>query len=298
MAIVSISVGGDPRLPDSMSHPAIRPVILCGGRGSRLWPVSHGGHTKPFASLIGDRTLFERAIDRITGDPRFADPLVVAGRDHLPAIEAQMQSRPFSLAIEPSARGTAPAIAFAATLLPPDEVMLVCPADHLVGDVRAFRDAAFAAADLARRDRMVALAVRPDRPATRFGYIRLGDSIGSGHEIAQFVEKPDGGRARAFLASGDYVWNSGIFVFRAGTVLDEIVRHRPQMAHRVSRAVAAAERRGSGITAHAREWNPIESESIDCAVMEHTDRAAAVVAAMDWSDIGTWGAVHGAVERD
>jgi len=206
---------------------AIHPVILCGGSGSRLWPVSRKALPKPFLPLVGEETLFEQAIRRVAGDDRFAAPMVVAGADHADLVTAQLGDRPGArLVIEPAAKNTAPAIALAAALLPPDAVMLVCPSDHHIADTAAFRAAALAAAALARDDYLVSFGIAADRPETGYGYLRRGEPLAGGYAIRQFVEKPDRARAEAYLASGEYSWNGGIFAFRAGHLLAELAAFR------------------------------------------------------------------------
>ena len=273
----------------------IHPVILCGGSGTRLWPASRPARPKPFLPLIGEHTLFEEAIARVADPGLFADPLIVAGEQHRDLIEQQMHGAPHRLVIEPAARNTAPAIALAAALVPADDVLLVCPSDHHIGDAPAFREAAVAAAKLARDDRLVAFGIKPDRPETGYGYIRHGERVEGGFAIDRFVEKPDEDRAREYLASGEYSWNGGIFAFRAGVYLAELAAHRPAMAQAVQQAVADRRDTESCIRPAAAPFEAIEGESIDYAVMENTARAAMVPVDMGWSDIGNWAALHDAL---
>ena len=280
------------------STSAIHPVILCGGSGTRLWPVSRKSCPKPFLPLIGDTTLFEQAIERVAGDDQFAAPMIVAGAAHLPLITAQMHGAEHRIVVEPMARNTAPAIALAAALLPPDAIMLVCPSDHYIADCAAFRRAAIAAAQLAAQDYLVAFGIAAGRPETGYGYLRRGAAISGGFEIAQFVEKPDLERARGYLASGEYSWNGGIFAFRAGALLDELAAHCPQMAKAVQDAVAKGREAGAHFHPDADSFAAIAGESIDYAVMENTQRAAMVSADMGWSDIGNWAALQDALSQD
>lgn len=271
---------------------AIIPVILCGGSGTRLWPVSRKARPKPFLPLTGERTLFEQAIDRVAGDDRFAPPMVVAGSDHADFVTAQLGDVPGArLVIEPAARSTAPAIALAAALLPADAVMLVCPSDHHIADRDAFRAAALAAAALAREDYLVSFGIAADRPETGYGYLRRGAPLAGGYAIRQFVEKPDLARATAYLESGEYSWNGGIFAFRAGHLLDELAAFRPDMARLVAQAVAEGRDEGARFYPAAAPFLEIAGDSIDYAVMENTARAAMVPADMGWSDIGNWDAL-------
>jgi len=252
----------------------ITPVILCGGSGTRLWPRSRPALPKPFLPLIGGETLFEATLARCADPDMFDVPLVVLGEGHRALAESQLpegsQSR---LVIEPAAKNTAPAIALAARLLPEDAVMLVCPSDHYIADVAAFLAAVKKAAALAVEGNLVAFGIAATRPETGYGYIERGEALGEGFRIARFVEKPPLAEAQGFLAAGGFSWNGGIFAFRAGTYLEELALHRPEM-------VAAL--------ADPATFAQIAGESVDYAVMEETSRAALVEADMGWSDIGNW----------
>ncbi len=275
---------------------AIHPVILCGGSGTRLWPVSRKAMPKPFLPLVGEETLFEQAVRRVAGDDRFAAPMVVAGAEHAALVSAQLRDTPGArLVIEPQAKNTAPAIALAAALLPEDAVMLVCPSDHHIADPVAFRAAALAAAALAREDWLVSFGIAADRPETGYGYLRRGEPLAGGYAIRAFVEKPDLARAQAYLASGEYSWNGGIFAFRAGHLLAELAAHRPEMARLVAEAVASGRDEGARFHPAAEPFAQIAGDSIDYAVMENTVRAAMVPAEMGWSDIGNWAALADAL---
>lgn len=267
----------------------IHPVILCGGSGTRLWPLSRKALPKPFLPLLGKETLFEEAIRRVAGDDRFAAPMVVAGAAHGDLIAAQLGETPGArLVVEPCARNTAPAIALAAALLPEDVVMLVCPSDHHIGDSAAFRAAALAAAELAQADHLVSFGIAPDRPETGYGYLERGEQLAGGYVIRRFVEKPDLATAQAYLTSGAFSWNGGIFAFRTGHLLAELAAHRPDMARLVMQAVAEGHDEGARFHPAAGPFAAIAGESIDYAVMENTERAAMVPVDMGWSDIGSW----------
>lgn len=275
---------------------AIHPVILCGGSGTRLWPVSRKARPKPFLPLLSEETLFEQAVHRVAGDDRFAAPMVVAGAAHADLITAQLGDTPGArLVIEPAAKNTAPAIALAAALIPEDAVMLVCPSDHHIADAQAFRAAALAAAALAREDWLVSFGIAADRPETGYGYLRRGEPLAGGFAIRQFVEKPDLARAQEYLASGEYSWNGGIFAFRAGHLLAELAAYRPDMARLVAEAVAGGREEGARFHPAAEPFARIDGDSIDYAVMENTARAAMVPADMGWSDIGNWAALADAL---
>lgn len=283
-----------------MSDTSIYPVILCGGSGTRLWPRSRAVKPKPFLPLIGQTTLFEQSTARCSAAAGFAPPVVVTGTAHLDHVEAQLGGNADAeVIVEPSARNTAAAIALAALRLPEDAVMLVCPSDHHIADVSAFQATARAAAALAREDWLVSFGIEAISPETGFGYLQRGDPIGDlGFKVARFVEKPDLQRATEFLASGDYAWNGGIFAFRVGTFLAELEQHRPAIARAAREAVAAGRAIGQRFYPGADEFNRIDSESVDYAVMENTRRAAMVAADMGWSDIGNWDALLAARSRD
>jgi mannose-1-phosphate guanylyltransferase/mannose-1-phosphate guanylyltransferase/mannose-6-phosphate isomerase len=275
----------------------IHPVILCGGSGTRLWPLSREAVPKPFLPLVGAQTLFEQAVHRVAGDDRFAAPMVVAGAAHGDLTMAQLGDTPGArLVVEPCARNTAPAIALAAALLPDDAVMLVCPSDHHIADPDAFRAAALAAAALARADYLVSFGIAADRPETGYGYLERGAPLAGGYAIRRFVEKPDAATAQAYLDSGNFSWNGGIFAFRAGHLLDELAAHRPEMAVLVRQAVAEGHSAGACFHPAAAPFGAITGDSIDYAVMENTARAAMVLADMGWSDIGSWAALAEALQ--
>ena len=286
---------------NEMAPSTITPVILCGGSGTRLWPRSRKAKPKPFLPLVGDETLFEATVGRCAPAAGFGPPVVVTGTAHLEHVEAQLPDLASAqVIVEPMARNTAAAIALAACRLPPDAVMLVCPSDHHIGDVAAFQAAAREAADLAAQGWLVAFGIAATAPETGFGYLRRGTAIegSSGYKVAAFVEKPDAARAQAFLDDGGYSWNGGIFAFRAGTFLDELKAHRPQLAEMVRLSVENGHRDGRRFHPDPASFAEVESESVDYAVMENTARAAMVPAAMAWSDIGNWQALHDAQVRD
>lgn len=269
----------------------IHPVILCGGGGTRLWPRSRRAHPKPFLPLLGDRTLFQQSLDRVNDAAAYAPPVIVTGKDHRALVEEQCR-RDATIIVEPSPRNTAPAIALAAKALPDDAIMLVCPSDHHIADAAAFHEGVRRAVELARDGSLVSFGIEPTMPHTGYGYIKRGEPLGCGHQVASFVEKPDASRAKEFLADGGYVWNGGIFVFQAGRFMDELTTHRPAVAELVERAMSDAERDGGIILPEPVSFAAIEAESVDYAVMENTRHAAVVASDMGWSDIGDWKALH------
>ena len=276
----------------------ITPVILCGGSGTRLWPRSRATKPKPFLPLVGDHTLFEATLLRCADPAHFAPPIVVTGAAHLAHVEEQLIG-PAQVIVEPEAKNTAAAIALAALRLPADTVMLVCPSDHHIGDVAAFVAAAMRASELAGEGWLVSLGIEAIRPETGYGYLKRGEPLGeSGYKLAQFVEKPDATRAEAFLADGGYAWNGGIFAFRAGDFLAELTAYRPALAEAARAAVAGGLSFDNRFHPNGPAFAAIESESVDYAVMENTQRAAMVPVSMAWSDIGSWQSLHEALPHD
>jgi mannose-1-phosphate guanylyltransferase len=259
----------------------IVPVILCGGSGTRLWPLSRPARPKPFLPLLGEETLFEATLARCSDSAIFAPPLVVTGAGLLELVESQ--GRGAEVIVEPAARNTAPAIALAAQRLPEDAVMLVCPSDHHIADLPAWLAAVGKARVLAEQGFLVAFGIAPTRPETGYGYIERGAPEGEGWRIARFIEKPPLEDAERYVAGGAHCWNGGIFMFRAGTFLEELAKYRPEMAAAVADPAA---------------FPAIAGESVDYAVMEQTSRAAMVEADMGWSDIGNWQSLRDAREAD
>lgn len=295
--VIPLELLARPRLSERMQQ--IHPVILCGGSGTRLWPRSRKQRPKPFLPLLGARTLFQQSLDRASDPLRFAPPTIVAGAAHCGLIEEQAEGRADArLIVEPAAKNTAPAIALAAHALPADALMLVCPSDHHIADEASFLAGVEQAAELAAENYMVAFGIEPTGPETGYGYIRKGTRLAVGHAVAQFVEKPDQATAESFLADGGYVWNGGIFAFRAGAFLAELAEHRPDMATQVAAAWAARREDGWQVHPAAAPFDKVAGESVDYAVMETTGRAAVVAADMGWSDIGNWDALMAARPAD
>ena len=283
-----------------MSEAKIFPVILCGGSGTRLWPRSRASKPKPFLPLVGDSTLFEATLKRCERSAGFAPPVVVTGAAHVAHIEEQLADpEGAQVIVEPSARNTAAAIALAALRLPEDAVMLVCPSDHHIADMAAFRSAALAAAELAAEGWLVSIGIEAKAPETGFGYLQRGEPVGAkGFRTARFVEKPDLDRAKQFVASGDYAWNGGIFAFGVGTFLRELGVHAPEILAAARAAVAQGHGEGHLFFPAGEAFARAPSISVDYAVMEPTLHKAMVPADMGWSDIGSWDALHSALDRN
>lgn len=285
-----------------MTSPIIVPVILSGGSGTRLWPMSTPEKPKQMLALIADMTMLQLTATR-TMREGFDAPIIVANTRHADMIEAQLDAigaSPQALILEPVGRNTAPAIALAALASDAGgKALLVMPSDHVIEDVEAFHAAITLALPLVEQGWLVTFGIAPDTPETGYGWIHVGAAIGGGvHQVAQFVEKPPLKRAEAMLASGDYVWNGGIFLFRADRYLEALGTYESDMLTACSAAMAAAERYGVRIMPDVAAFEASPSQSIDYAVMERAARVAVVPVAMGWNDLGSWDALHAISRQD
>jgi mannose-1-phosphate guanylyltransferase/mannose-1-phosphate guanylyltransferase/mannose-6-phosphate isomerase len=233
------------------------------------------------------------------GDPAlFAPPLVVASAGQADAIEGALPQAG-RLILEPEPRNTAPAIALAALAVDPDDVLLVLPSDHMIGDPAGFRDAARRALPFAEQGWIVTFGMKAERAETGYGYIERGPALGEGvHQAVRFVEKPDAATAGRYAAGGRHDWNGGIFLMRAGTYLAALAAHAPKIAKATKAAMAAAGRKGRRVLPDAAAFAASPSVSIDYAVMEKTDKVAVIPVAIGWSDIGSWDALYDVSPRD
>ena len=276
-------------------------MILCGGSGTRLWPASRPYRPKQFVPLVGERSTFQETVLRLVGLEGAHTPVVVAGLGHGAMIEAQLAEigQAATLLLEPEARDSAPAMAAAAAWIAgqdPQGVAVLLSADHHIPDAEAFRAAIAEASAAARAGAIVTLGVRPTHPSTAFGYTRAGEGPGAVKPLAAFVEKPDAVTAATYVADG-CLWNSGIFVTLAATLLDELDAHAPQVAASARAAVAEAVPDGPALVL-ADPFRTAPKISIDYAVMEKTRRAAVLPVDFAWSDVGAWDAVWNALPRD
>ncbi|TZF91184.1 mannose-1-phosphate guanylyltransferase/mannose-6-phosphate isomerase [Cognatilysobacter lacus] len=283
----------------------LHPVVLSGGSGTRLWPLSRQNQPKQFLALIGDRSLYQETVLRASRLPGAAAPVTVCSDEHRFMVGEQLQAVGLAnggILLEPAARNTAPAIALAAWHLAsrdPDALMLVLPADHLIEDEAAFREAVTHAVGLADAGWLVTFGIRPDYPETGYGYILRGDPLdAAGFAVRRFVEKPDAATAETYVADGGYSWNSGMFLFRAARYLEELERHAPVMADAARRAYADARVDLDFMRIDADAFAASPADSIDYAVMEKTTHAAVVPVSCGWSDIGSWSALWSVAERD
>ncbi len=270
----------------------IHPIILCGGNGSRLWPLSRDQHPKQLLALVGERTLLQETALRLDGLADVARPVVVSNAEYRFQIAEQMREigrLPCPLLLEPVGRNTAPALTVAALrvlAVDPEAVLLVMPADHAIQDARAFCAAVTQGLPRALAGRLVTFGVVPDAPETGYGYIRQGPD----ETIAEFVEKPDAERAAAFVESGEYLWNSGLFLMRAARWIEELRRYRPDVLAACEAAVVGG-RQDADFFHVGAAFSECPSESIDYAVMERVDCGSVIALSAGWSDVGAWHAL-------
>lgn len=282
------------------SHSQIYPVILCGGSGTRLWPLSRKAFPKQFAQLMGETSLFQRAATLANGEG-FAPPLVVTGDPFRFIVLEQLDvagQEPSAVLIEPEGRNTAPAVLAAALTLAqqaPDALMLVLPSDHLIPDAHAFRATVRAAAARADAGDLVTFGIEPTRAETGYGYLELADpaarSASEPQSLVRFVEKPDAARAEEMLISGRYLWNAGIFLFSVSAIIEAYRLHAPALLDAVSAAVEAGTTDLGFTRLGAEAWSNAQAISIDYAIMEKASNLAVMPFSAGWSDLGDWKSV-------
>lgn len=283
----------------------IIPVIMCGGAGTRLWPLSRETRPKPLLPLVGGVSTFAATLQRVAEPGLFGTPLIVANRDHRHMLTAAMGEAGVAgrLLLEPEPRDTTAAIAAGAQWIAsrdPDAILLFLAADHLIRDVEGFREIVRAARAAAAGGAIVTFGVRPTYAATGYGYIERGrplPGVGGLYEVAAFVEKPDAETAERYVAAG-HLWNSGNFMMPAALVMSELAAHAPDILAATAAAVEDANIEADGAAILGDSFRSARKISFDHAVMEKTARAAVIDAAFDWSDLGTWGSVWEAAEKD
>jgi len=289
-----------------MSAPTpVVPIILSGGFGTRLWPASRKRRPKHLLPLRDERTMFRITLERTRGLAGVAAPLIACNEDHRPGIQRDLHRAGYddaTIVLEPVGRNTAPAVAAAALHLAArhgEAVMLVLPADHVVADEEAFARAVSVAVPQAEKGRLVTFGIVPSFPATGYGYIQTGDRLTpSVRTVRRFVEKPRRSTAARYLRTGGYLWNSGMFVFTAAAVLEELERYAPTVLAACRQAVKRAESRNGLILLDEEAFAGSPAISIDYAVMEKTARAAVVPLDAGWSDVGDWAALWDLADHD
>jgi mannose-1-phosphate guanylyltransferase / mannose-6-phosphate isomerase len=286
----------------------IVPIILCGGSGTRLWPMSRGGYPKQYLKLTSTLSLVQQTAKRLEGVDGIAAPIIVTNNEQRFLVAEQMRQtgvQPSAIVLEPFGRNTAPAIAVGAQLAirdAGDALLLVLPSDHVILNEQVFVEIVQAASKVAADNQLVTFGIEPTSAHTGYGYIRAGasfDGEARAHSVQAFVEKPDAATAGRFLSEGGYYWNSGMFMLKASTYLDELARHAPEIAEASAVSVERAKVDHDFIRIDAEAFERCPNVSVDYAVMEKTDRAAVIAAAdLGWSDIGSWSALADIAEKD
>lgn len=309
-----------PGIADCISNHAINreanmlvPVLLSGGVGSRLWPVSRELFPKQFLPLAGDQSMLCQTLQRLGGLQDLAAPIVVCNQEHRFLVAEQLRNQavePAAILLEPVGRNTAPAVALAALSAlaelretasgdEPEPLLLVLPADHVIKQSEAFTDAVLRGLEAAANGALVSFGIVPARPETGYGYIRAGDRRADGTlQLAEFVEKPDRDTAQKYLDSGDYLWNSGMFLMGARSYLEELERFRPDMLAACRAALQGAARDLDFVRLDAQAFAACPADSIDYAVMERTARGAIVPLECGWSDVGSWSSLWEVADQD
>ncbi|MCP4925490.1 MAG: mannose-1-phosphate guanylyltransferase/mannose-6-phosphate isomerase [Gammaproteobacteria bacterium] len=281
----------------------VQPVILCGGSGSRLWPLSRSQYPKQLLNLVGSHSLLQETVIRLGGLAKLLlEPLVICNEGHRFLVARQFAEIGLepTLVLEPKGRNTAPAVAVAALLqaAPESTLLLVLPADHVIRDTEALIRAVQLAIPAAESGRLVTFGIVPTAPETGYGYIRAANTQGDILDVDRFVEKPDLATAQHYIQSGEYFWNSGMFLFSAAAYLDELTTHAPDMVTACQRSIADSAAGAREVQLQADAFMACPADSIDYAVMEKTTRASVVPLAAGWSDVGSWASLHEVSEQD
>lgn len=289
-----------------MTSKPIVPVILSGGFGQRLWPLSREHYPKQLIGLVSDLSMLQETAKRLR-DSRFADPLVICNDEHRFIVAEQLRDAGIetqAIVLEPAGRNTAPAAALAALIIAdddPDSMMLVAPSDHVIQNPDRFLSAVDDAATAAGGGMLVTFGITPDRPATGYGYIKKGqaiDGVEGCFAIEIFTEKPDAETAAGYLSAGGYFWNSGIFVFSAQLYIETLQRLRPEMVEACRKAIDNGRDDLDFFRPDEAAFGACPAESIDYAVMEHATNGAVIPVDMDWHDVGSWASLWEIAEKD
>ena len=278
------------------------PVILSGGSGTRLWPLSRSQYPKQFLPLVSEHTMVQETILRLQGVDNLQPPLAVCNENHRFMMAEQLREigmQPSGIILEPIGRNTAPAVALAALSANPDDILLILPADHVIADTTAFQAAINKANTLAEQGYLVTFGIVPNEPETGYGYIKAGESVDSeSHKVAAFVEKPHLETAQEYVSSGDYFWNSGMFAFKAGRFIEELNKFQPAILEACKNALNNKTQDTDFIRLDKEAFIKCPSDSIDYAVMEKTDQAVVIPLDADWNDVGSWSALWDVTDKD
>ncbi len=279
------------------------PVILSGGSGTRLWPLSRGQHPKQFLPLVSDHSMFQETVLRLNGIEELQSPIAVCNKDHRFMMAEQFREinvSPSAIILEPVGKNTAPAVALAALVADSeDDILLILPADHIISDVISFQKAVKQAENLAKQDFLVTFGIVPTAPETGYGYIKSGSqNTDYAFNVDSFVEKPDLETARTYVSSDEYYWNSGMFVFKAGRFLNELQKFNPEMLDKCQNAYKSAKTDADFVRIDKQLFTQCPADSIDFAVMEKTDKAVVIPLAAEWNDVGSWSALWDVLEKD
>ena len=275
----------------------VQPVILAGGSGTRLWPISTPKQPKHLLAIVGEGTMLEQTVERVRNSEIFASPIIVGAFSQASDLSRIVPDA--RVILEPCPRGSAAAVAFAAFASSPDSLLLVLPSDHRIGDSAPLLDAIRRARSVAGSGYLITFGIQPTGPETGYGYITAGGALGDGVlEAESFVEKPPRNDAIALVDSGKAFWNSGMFMFRAGAFLEELKRHAPDIHSATQAAMESVATDGDRVTPDEASLDDCRSTSIDYAVMERSDRIAVVPIQLDWSDVGSWAAVYEIEPKD
>jgi mannose-1-phosphate guanylyltransferase/mannose-1-phosphate guanylyltransferase/mannose-6-phosphate isomerase len=281
----------------------MKPVVLSGGSGTRLWPLSRGAYPKQFLPLTSENTMLQETLLRLRGIEGMGNPLIICNEAHRFMVAEQLREIEVAaeaIMLEPAGRNTAPAVALAALAVDANETLLILPADHVIEDVEAFQKAVLEATKEAEKGHFVTFGIVPTGAETGYGYIQSGEAVEqtSTYKVNRFVEKPNLKTATQYLESGDYYWNSGMFVFKASRYLEELDKFNPEMLAACRKAYQKAEEDLDFVRIDRAAFEACPSDSIDYAVMEKTDSAVVIPLDAAWNDVGSWAALWEVSEKD